>query len=484
MTKDQLWELIHRLSPSEKAYFKKNSKLHSAGSSYIYLKLFDEINSLFIYDEKKFKLILKKYRQSSRLKNYLYELILNSLESYATKNDITLQTKKLINYAKILLQKGGKEKSKKIIDKAMKIAVENFDYQSQIEILTFKRKIYRVELNLEKVRLLINQELLIFDILREIYEFETLALVLSEFSFKSGNILNKKQLNELKEFASNKLLADASSCKSAVATAHFYAIWSIYYIIIKDPKKSYKYSLLRLKFGEKTNYFKVDIQSNINVLNNLIELSIILNKYEDVARLMQKLKEIKAKSEYLESRKLIRYTIQNLHFLLASNNPFDLKELSAISKLCLESNSNLIRIDERIEIIFSMTTLCFNNNLYKEAKRWLKLFFEEPVSNFRIELQCYLHIINLYLHNLTMDLEYVSHLLKKTNKFLKDKGIVDGQEVLLSEFIKLQLSHTFNKNDLQREMLLFKNKIESHNKKTNNISLGKYIIYPIVKHEQ
>jgi hypothetical protein len=83
-----------------------------------------------------------------------------------------------------------------------------------------------------------------------------------------------------------------------------------------------------------------------------------------------------------------------------------------------------------------------------------------------------------------MDLEYVSHLLKKTNKFLKDKGIVDGQEVLLSEFIKLQLSHTFNKNDLQREMLLFKNKIESHNKKTNNISLGKYIIYPIVKHEQ
>ena len=186
----------------------------------------------------------------------------------------------------------------------------------------------------------------------------------------------------------------------------------------------------------------------------------------------------------MESRKLIRHTIQNLHFLLASKNPFDLKELSSISKLCLESNSNLIRIDERIEIIFSMTTLCFNNNLYKEAKRWLKLFFVEPRSNFRVELQCYLHIINLYLHNLTMDVAYVSYLLKKTYKIIRDKEVMDGHEVLLSDFIKLQLSHEFNKNDLQREMLLFKNKIETHNKKTNNNSLGKYIIYPIVKHEQ
>ena len=33
------------------SYFKKNSKLHSVGSNFIYLKLFDEINSLFIYDE-------------------------------------------------------------------------------------------------------------------------------------------------------------------------------------------------------------------------------------------------------------------------------------------------------------------------------------------------------------------------------------------------------------------------------------------------
>ena len=60
-----------------------------------------------------------------------------------------------------------------------------------------------------------------------------------------------------------------------------------------------------------------------------------------------------------------------------------------------------------------------------------------------------------------MDVAYVSYLLKKTYKIIRDKEVMDGHEVLLSDFIKLQLSHEFNKNDLQREMLLFKNKIET-----------------------
>ena len=81
MAKKHLFELIQSLSMSEKRFFKVFSSRHVIGNENDYVKLFDLIQAMDIYDE---NLVVKAkfVKNSSAEKNYLYRLILKSLNAY------------------------------------------------------------------------------------------------------------------------------------------------------------------------------------------------------------------------------------------------------------------------------------------------------------------------------------------------------------------------------------------------------------------
>ena len=181
--KDHLWELIHTISPTEKAYFKKQSNIHSSNGEFVYLKLFDDLNSILKFDLRKIELVYESYHQASRLKNYLYELILSALEGYASNNNKVIQSKRNLVYAKILFEKGLLYKAKKNIEKCLEQSIDNYDYYTQLEAIAFRKKIYTVELNVEEVKKSINKEEEIFATINEINKYELVMSSISSFSF-------------------------------------------------------------------------------------------------------------------------------------------------------------------------------------------------------------------------------------------------------------------------------------------------------------
>jgi len=77
-----LFEHIKLLSPSEKRYFKLCAAAIGGNEQSSYLKLFDAIDKMEVYDEKLLKEQFKNERfikQLSVLKNYLQQAIIKSL---------------------------------------------------------------------------------------------------------------------------------------------------------------------------------------------------------------------------------------------------------------------------------------------------------------------------------------------------------------------------------------------------------------------
>jgi hypothetical protein len=477
MKNDHLWELIHKISPTEKAYFKKQSSTHSNNVEYNYLKLFDELNSILKFDIHKIDLVYKSYHQSARLKNYLYELILSSLESYANNNNKIFQSKRNLLYARILYEKGLLYKCKKFTEKCIELATDNYDYYTQLEAISFQKKIYAIELKIPEVEALIKEEKKTFAIIDEINQYELLLSSISNFSFSRGNIVNEKEKKQIVIFSKNKIFNTADNCKSIVAKSLHFRILTLCSAMTNDPKNNYLYALNRFKAIENSSYIFVDIQNYINTLSNLSWAAIDNEKYMEAEFYTKKFADIKTTSVFLESRVLARRSVCELRIILAAKKPFNYKQCQTIANECLKYPNNLIRMDEKLEILLFIITLCFNNLMFKEARVWFSIYFKLPKSEVRVDIQCYLLLINIYIHYLTKDFEYVNYLMKNAiNQFL-EKEMMNVDEAIIFDFIQNHLSIKPSANGLEE----IKEKIMSINENGSALNLGKYIIYPVDK---
>lgn len=113
---DELFRLIKSLSTEEKGYFKKFAMRHTTKINQ-YLKLFDAINRQEVYDDKTLK---KQFRNLPTLKNYLFELILQSV--ILSGSDTTA-------FEKILqgMLRSGQLLKRGLVDKALQLMDDNIE---------------------------------------------------------------------------------------------------------------------------------------------------------------------------------------------------------------------------------------------------------------------------------------------------------------------------------------------------------------------
>lgn len=125
----QLHQLIHSLSKSEKRYFRLNNSL--SGRDTIYLKIFDLILAQDDYDAQPIKAFLKAKGHKSalaRLQNYLYDLILKTLANFHQEHHPRYQIMQWIQQYMILRDRGLGKQGKQLLEKALVLA-QNNNYQ-------------------------------------------------------------------------------------------------------------------------------------------------------------------------------------------------------------------------------------------------------------------------------------------------------------------------------------------------------------------
>ncbi len=230
-TSTELFELVKSMTSSEKRYLKIFTSIHTVGSENKYMKLFDLMDQMEAYDEE--ALIVgvndKGGVTFSKLKKYLYDLILKAMRNFNSEKNGTHQLTSAIDDISILFNKGLYLHAQKAIAKAEKIIAEYDLLSYNFLIDNWKRRV-SLHIDANKTAMLspLNGKLTEFNELNE--QMEAFGQI-QEFTRGCGAITS---LNELPEFVVKKMKFNPKANTSAKVKFFNFRIKSIVYRLTRD----------------------------------------------------------------------------------------------------------------------------------------------------------------------------------------------------------------------------------------------------------
>lgn len=460
--KDPLYDLINSLSISEKGYFKKLVPKAS-----IYVKLFDALNKQKIYNEREISTLLKSDNKNiAAVKNYLYESILSSLQSYHREKNIEWQISAATEQLKLLYDKGLYQQCEILLDKTKNLAYQYELYTYLLPLFSFEYAYNQFKLidstslfeEEKKVLLLLNN----MNIRNDWY---SRVLFWVQKNDKAKNEIELSEINRLYEQPKGVFIGKEPF--KAINSSH--GTDTLYYYAIGNPDKA-----TDSKINQLNTYLENDVMRNLNYKNFLLV-------YANVLSLLYNSKQTHLFQKYYN--KLPEYFQKNSSF------PYLEKEIIFAHGLSLYKLQNdweggkifSESIEEEIDVIseklslirlsdiqFNAAICCFWAKDFRSSIKWINKILINPKIESRLYLYCYSRIIQIILHTELNNVDLLKSLSTSTYKYLYKKNkIYEFEEVILKHlkfFLKTKSKAERKKmyrnlfNDLQ---ILSKDKIKS-----------------------
>lgn len=316
-TQDTLFNLIKKLSKSEKKFFTTYSGFQDGEK--IYVNIFKAMDKMKAFDEEKLLNIFKdeamtekeKRRKIAVNKNYLYNQILKSLRIFTNEKDsVDIQLYNLLVDVRTLRSKELFHPALKRLNKAKKIALEQEKLLILLEILTLE-----VDITIEHYPKHLD------DKIEKLYEAtdQTLRQIQEYLQLKEldKNLfiyirLRKKAPKELLDKVEELQYPKDTDAKfrSFYAELHYYKVRASYYLIKGKLQEAAHFRLKALnmwrnheKIREKESHqYKLEIA---NYMASVQEMG----KYEELPTLIKEMEDIPAKKLNDKAE-----TFQNIYF--------------------------------------------------------------------------------------------------------------------------------------------------------------------------
>ena len=138
---DYLVQLINSLSKAEKRSFRLFVTRNQISEDILFLQLFDELSRAKKYNEEAVldKIPGIKKRQLSNLKAHLYKQLLICLRLLARSNNVEIDVRERLDYARVLYDKGLYRQSLDILAKTKGIAMRHNYYVLALNVLDFEK---------------------------------------------------------------------------------------------------------------------------------------------------------------------------------------------------------------------------------------------------------------------------------------------------------------------------------------------------------
>ena len=281
--KDNLYELVHSLSPAEKRYFKLFVGADGKQGNK-YLELFDLLAKQKAYEEDKL-LRLPTYRgHANRLqvaKNYLFQLILKYLRSNRKNSTPELEVLELLLDIQSLYQRRLWPAARRLTDKARKIAEENDYYDLRFTIGEWERRLVAVSADPQHYG---DSYEAILD--RETYVAQQLELNAFYFNrYKKMRFINLREgyikrglaLDEFMSCLKHPHLQEFSYATNPTAQLYFYLCYIEYFYAMRDHEYRYQINWrLMAHFAKhpvlQRNHPETYLRSLVAYLLNLLDL--------------------------------------------------------------------------------------------------------------------------------------------------------------------------------------------------------------------
>ena len=401
---DELHQLVKNLSMSEKRYFKIFSSRHVIGGQNNYTRLFDAIEKQEIYDEQKIKNTFAKETFISHLpseKHYLYNHILESLNSFHKERTFLTRYANIIVTIEILFNKGLFEQCKRVIKKAKAEAYSLEKFPILNLIIRWETLIFIKDEDVKNLYKSFDEELRILEVIRIQSALMRIAFRIQIEIYK-GNISQafyKSQEAEIKKYFPPK-----KEVNSFWAKYYNFSGMALIYSMRNMQLQQYNCYKEINALMQNASQFIVDLPRIYHSNNNnLVNLMFILEKNDEAKQLIQHqrtfMQTYKIKNPAL-AKVIFMNTNESELYLFYRSEQYD-KGVELIKRIEPELKKISLLFSPIIfDLLYMMAavTLCAED--YKSAVKWLnKILNTEKEMNIRMELRInsrLLYLITLY----------------------------------------------------------------------------------------
>jgi tetratricopeptide (TPR) repeat protein len=416
--KNNLFELIQSLTPSEKRFFRQSIAEPGKNESN-YLRLFNEIEKMDSYDDLKIKKRFKGEKFTNQLhvtKIYLHEIILKALRNYHGSLSVSMALKNHLQNIEIYFNKELYNQCALEIQKAEKTALRFEDDIALLEISNWNRKLSQTrspqDFNIKKV----------LEIQKK--SIERLLNVHDFWQRMISDPLHTKTVP----------MAEPLTLGANVLSHHIQ-----YREAIQHRKNDIaKSSLLQLITILEKQPHRIEAEPAIylSTMNNLLSFLVFTKKTDEALSLLPKVKMFFERiDDSKRSKSNFRLILRTYNIELEIYR--DTESLEHASHLIDEIQKLLSEHQDRvpssylISLWFQFAYIFFLRKQYKSALRWINEILNSSFGEQRKDLHFQTHLLNLMVHlelrnffvmryfvDSTRRLYKKNHALKPHHKFI------------------------------------------------------------------
>jgi hypothetical protein len=465
-----LFELIQSLTKSEKRSFKLYANRVGSSRETKYIKLFDIMEQMDVYDE---ALILKKLPKTSKtqfanLKSHLYSQILASLRLSNLKHDIDIDLREQLDYIRVLYKKGLYHQSLRLLNRAKNITGDYRKDLFQLALLDYEKQIRSQQVfdleekQADELNAQTEQAMKRF---MNVQQFFTLATKLKARFVEHGMVKSERELNNLKALFYTNLPDFKESELAFNEKFYLYRAYYWFSYLTYDFEKCITYAEKWIDIFHETGLDKKRRAGYLKGLNRLLQSAFRVNsiqKFEHYYSLFQRFEQQEGPSLASNTQVLlVKYkAIQAFnHVFLTTDFEGKLPEIKTIMQE-VETNRKYIDKHNLIVIYYKASVYYFALKHYSQARLYLNRLLNDG-DRLRSDLKGYARILSILIDYDTGEEDYMEQKLQAARDYIVfEENLGKVQQVFLEFMSKIG---SIFPQDLKKGFMSLKAEIEKVN---------------------
>lgn len=481
---DRLFELIKSLTKNEKGYFKKYSAgLSQKEEANLYVKLFDLIDRQKEYEEEPLAALFSRGRKKFNFpaaKNFLYDRVLNSLESYHSVR-VSGEIRSMMNQVEILMQKMLHQQAEKLLEKAAQLAEKHEIDELMPDILLRRIILWKIrkfngvsESELEDCLQKLHKNLHHIRLITEVYRYQFLY---DSLYTTKGTIADR---DDKKEFAS--LLAsiegsEIGSSESFPVKAGYYLLLHSMQMFADEAGKGYETNLKLLQLFEQRPLQQASRRNTYHhTLARIVESQVGLGYYEEAANNLEKLRESSLSNPGSPDYNFWLYYNTFLQIVLAQAK----QDFQGLLKLIEDNNEllypklvNIHNTDIQLKLLAAQ--IYFYWQKFDKSLELLNEILNSPRNGVRTDMYCYAKLLVLITYWEMDNLSVMPYELRSLRHFFESRLALIDSDKLLLRFIEKNMQKSVNAAALIAPFKQLKEDLEASFSDRFNKRLQEYI---------
>lgn len=443
---DTLFHLVHSLEKAEKRHFKLYIKRSSSKEDLKIIQLFDALDKMQEYDE---QVLLKKLTDNSKtklanLKTHLYRELLASLRLLKTGENVDLQLSEHLDNARLLYNKGLKQQSLRIIEKAKEVARANQKFNTLVQLISLEKKIEILHITrstTEKTEKMAEEALEISSHIDRVTRLSNLALLLYRWYVLNGHARNVDDEKDIRTFFKSYLPKDLELVSGFYEEMYLYQSYCWYAFIRQDFLMYYRYSQKWVDLYNKDPFLKtIETGHYIKGMHTLLNAHFDLRNFQKFDETLKQFEDY-GKTQEAQVHDNFR-THTSIYINSAKLNGFLMKGtfkegLKVVGEIEEKLNEYELYVDQHRILVFNykIASLYFGSGNYEKALDYLQLIINGPM-NLRIDLQSYARLMHMLCHYELGNYEILDSLAKSVHRFMAKMKNLTVVEEAMFKFLK------------------------------------------------